>query len=53
MVGPEGMLGVPLALGIGVSPVRALVQGEGPALRMSKARFLSEFRASAPCSGQY
>lgn len=48
MVGPEGMLGVALALGIAVSPVRALVQGEGPALRMSKARFLAEFRASLP-----
>jgi CRP-like cAMP-binding protein len=48
MVGPEGMLGVPLALGIGVSPVRALVQGDGPALRMGRARFLSEFRSSAP-----
>lgn len=48
MVGPEGLLGVPLALGIGVSPVRALVQGEGTALRMSKARFLAELGSSAP-----
>lgn len=44
MVGREGMLGVPLALGIGASPVRALVQGGGPALRMDKARFVAEFR---------
>ena len=29
MVGREGMVGVALALGIGVSPVRALVQGGG------------------------
>ncbi len=48
MVGPEGMVGVPLALGIAESPVRALVQGGGAALRMSKARFLSVFRSSAP-----
>lgn len=48
MVGPEGMLGIPLALGIGVSPMRALVQGEGPALRMGRTRFLAEFRSSAP-----
>lgn len=48
MVGREGMLGIPLALGIGISPVRALVQGEGPALRMSKARFLAGFGASLP-----
>lgn len=46
MVGPEGMLGIPLALGIAVSPVRALVQGEGTALRMSKSRFLAEYRSS-------
>ena len=45
MVGPEGMLGVPLALGVAESPVRALVQGGGPALRMSKARFLAALRA--------
>ena len=48
MVGPEGMLGVPIALGIGVSPVRALVQGEGPAMRMGKTRFLKEFNSCAP-----
>src|SRR3954467_4754719 len=48
LVGREGMLGIPLALGIGVSPVRALVQGAGPALKMSAARFRSELRRSAP-----
>lgn len=46
MVGREGMVGVPLALGIGVSPVRALVQGGGPAMRMSRARLLSELKRS-------
>src|SRR3954471_2974396 len=48
MVGREGMVGVPLALGIGVSPVRALVQGGGPALRMSKVGFLRALRGSPP-----
>lgn len=40
MVGREGLVGVQLALGAELSPVRALVQGAGPALRMKKARFL-------------
>jgi CRP-like cAMP-binding protein len=44
MVGNEGMVGMPMALGIGVSAVRALVQGSGTALRMSAARFRAEFR---------
>jgi CRP-like cAMP-binding protein len=42
MVGREGMVGYPLALGIQTSPVRALVQGAGPALRMSAKRFSTE-----------
>ena len=48
MVGREGMVGIPLALGIELSPVRALVQGGGPALRMNCARFLSALRRSPP-----
>jgi CRP-like cAMP-binding protein len=48
LVGREGMVGFPLALGIGVSPVRALVQGAGPALRMSAVRFRTELRRSPP-----
>jgi len=39
MVGDEGMFGTPLALDVDTSPVRAVVQGEGPALRMEAARF--------------
>lgn len=46
MVGDEGMLGLPLILGIGVSPLHAMVQGEGPALRMGAAHFLREFELS-------
>jgi CRP-like cAMP-binding protein len=42
MVGHEGMLGIPLALGINTSPVCALVLGTGTALRMTSARFRSE-----------
>jgi CRP-like cAMP-binding protein len=44
LVGHEGMLGIPLALGVKESPVRALVQGTGLALRMSAADFLNEFK---------
>jgi CRP-like cAMP-binding protein len=46
MVGREGMVGVPLALGSDVSPVRALVQGAGTALRMKSARFSREILKS-------
>ena len=46
MVGHEGMVGIPLALGAGVSPVRALVQGAGTAMRMKAARFSREIRKS-------
>ena len=48
MVGREGMVGIPLALGADVSPVRALVQGGGPALKMSAARFRTELKRSPP-----
>jgi CRP-like cAMP-binding protein len=43
MVGNEGMAGMPFILGIGVSGVRAIVQGEGSALRMASAPFRLEF----------
>jgi CRP-like cAMP-binding protein len=39
LVGDEGMLGISLILGADVSPLRAVVQGEGPALRMNVAPF--------------
>jgi CRP-like cAMP-binding protein len=44
MVGSEGMAGMPFILGIGVSGVRAIVQGGGTALRMASAPFRIEFR---------
>lgn len=46
LVGREGMVGVPLALEINLSPVRALVQGSGSAMRMKAAPFLRAFRQS-------
>ena len=39
LVGNEGMFGIPLALGVDVSPLRAVVQGAGSALRMDAASF--------------
>jgi CRP-like cAMP-binding protein len=44
MVGSEGMAGIPLFLGINVSPVRALVQGSGSATRMKSAAFRNEIK---------
>jgi hypothetical protein len=44
LVGHEGTVGIPLALGVDVSSVRALVQVAGTALRMPAMRFNNEFR---------
>jgi CRP-like cAMP-binding protein len=46
LVGDEGMLGVSLALGVDVASMRAVVLGEGPALRMDAAPFRRELRTS-------
>lgn len=46
LVGDEGMLGVSLTLGVGVAPLRGVVQGSGPALRMEAALFCREVRLS-------
>jgi CRP-like cAMP-binding protein len=43
MVGNEGMAGMPFILGMGVSGVRALVQGAGSALRIAAVPFRVEF----------
>jgi len=48
LVGREGVVGAALALGITHSPVRALVQGGGSAMRMNAARFRSALRRSPP-----
>lgn len=46
MVGHEGMLGVHLALGVGVAPLHAMVHGAGTAWRVGSARFRLELAAS-------
>jgi CRP-like cAMP-binding protein len=48
MIGNEGMAGMPFILGMGVSGVRALVQGSGDALRMASAPFREEFDRNPP-----
>ncbi len=46
LVGNEGMFGIPLVLGVNVSPMRAVVQGAGSALRMDAATFCHELGRS-------
>ena len=46
LIGNEGMFGIPLVLGVDVSPVRAVVQGAGSALRMDAAPFCRELGRS-------
>lgn len=48
LVGREGIVGVSLALGVELSPVRAVVQGGGSALRASKAAFRTALHGDAP-----
>jgi CRP-like cAMP-binding protein len=47
LIGSEGMIGVPVALGAAVSPFRAVVQGGGTAMRMKVADFRRDFSESA------
>ena len=42
LVGNEGMFGIPLVLGVDVSPLRAVVQDAGSALRMHASAFCRE-----------
>lgn len=51
MVGNEGMIGVPLILGVDRSELRALVQGSGHAWQMSAGTFAREFSASTALRG--
>jgi CRP-like cAMP-binding protein len=46
MIGNEGMLGISFMLGVDVSPLHAVVQGSGPALRMDGALFRRELALS-------
>ena len=46
LVGSEGMFGIPLALGVDISPVRGVVQGKGSAFRMDAAPFCRELGRS-------
>jgi CRP-like cAMP-binding protein len=46
LIGDEGMLGVSLILGVNVSPLHAVVQGAGVALRMKAAPFRHELGLS-------
>ena len=47
LIGSEGMIGVPMALGVAVTPFRAVVQGEGSAMRMTTVDFRRNFSTSA------
>ncbi len=46
LIGSEGMFGTPLVLGVDVSPLRAVVQGAGSALRMDAISFSRELGRS-------
>jgi CRP-like cAMP-binding protein len=46
LIGPEGMIGIPMALGVAVSPFRAMVQGAGTAMRMRTSVFRRKFHTS-------
>jgi CRP-like cAMP-binding protein len=46
LIGSEGMLGISLVLGVNVAPLRALVQGAGPAIRMNAAPFRGQLARS-------
>jgi len=47
LIGSEGMIGVPMALGVAVSPFRAVVQGAGTAMRLKTGDFRHSFSKSA------
>ena len=51
LVGTEGVLGITLILGVDAAPFHAVVQGAGPALRMTAAAFRAE-REHSPALSQ-
>jgi CRP-like cAMP-binding protein len=46
LIGAEGAVGIPVALGVSVAPVTAVVQGAGSALRIEARRFCAELDRS-------
>ena len=46
LVGSEGMYGIPLMLGVDISPLHAVVQGSGSAWRMDAEKFQKELKYS-------
>ncbi len=46
VVDSEGMLGIPIVLGMNENPVRAVCQTEGQCIRVPQHRFLAELRES-------
>lgn len=46
LIGDEGMLGASLLLGVDISPLHAVVQGAGPALRLGTQAFRDELKRS-------
>jgi len=52
LVGYEGMVGLPLALGVRASSVRAVVQVAGTALRIPATRFSNEFQRGLQLQNQ-
>lgn len=48
LVGAEGMVGIEAALGVASSPVRAMVQGAGSAMRIAAARCRRELARNRP-----
>ena len=52
LVGDEGMFGAPLALGVDVSPVRAVVQGAGAACGWTRHRSCANSSAARRCSAR-
>jgi CRP-like cAMP-binding protein len=56
LAGSEGIYGIPVALGVGISPVHALVQGGGAAWRMDPEAFraeLAQIPALRACIDRY